>query len=101
VWCNDTIANDPTIQVGVLESFQGERKLKESYDLGVLGLINGIFGADDNDRGYIAAVHDVVCEGGCSPEGAARALKVGDECPVCGGELCLGPLQRFEALGRG
>jgi len=46
VKCNDTVANHPTVQV---------RKYPEDKHplLGMLGLLNGMFGIDDNGYGAI------------------------------------------------
>jgi hypothetical protein len=46
--CNDTLANDPTIQV--------RRNSDETHAIGMLGLINGLFGVDDRNWGHIAMV---------------------------------------------
>ena len=45
--CNKTLANHPTCQVG---------KNGEQYYVRLLGVINGIFGCNDNSCGYIAAI---------------------------------------------
>jgi hypothetical protein len=44
--CNDALANHPTCQVG------GD---KGAYAVGMLGVLNGIFGKDEAGWGYIAA----------------------------------------------
>ncbi len=49
--CNETLADDPTVQV--LESLTNEK-----YVVGLLGIINGIFGVDERGYGYIAAYYD-------------------------------------------
>lgn len=46
--CNEELADDPSVQVGVLES---------GYEVGILGVINGLIGANEQ-VGFIAAVYD-------------------------------------------
>lgn len=41
--CNDNLAKHPTVQVNT------------SKEVGLLGILNGMFGVKDNDYGYIAA----------------------------------------------
>lgn len=43
--CNEQLAEHPTIQVS------------QDCELGPLGLINGIFGVNEQQRGYIVAVY--------------------------------------------
>lgn len=45
--CNEAVAKDPTIQVGVDH--------KGAATVGILGIINGLFGVDDRGIGYIYA----------------------------------------------
>lgn len=47
--CGVTLANHPTIQV-----MNDDGK----YSVGILGLLNGIFGTDNNGNGFIATVFD-------------------------------------------
>lgn len=47
VSCSVQLANHPTIQV---------RQSKTEYRVGLLGILNGIVGADENGVGYISAV---------------------------------------------
>jgi hypothetical protein len=49
VICNEALANHPTIQVGI---YEGE------YKVGLLGLLNGLFGIQENKTGYIGAITD-------------------------------------------
>ncbi len=49
VSCNEELADHPTCQVGA--------ELNK-YDVGMLGVINGIFGVVDIGSGYIAALVD-------------------------------------------
>lgn len=43
---NEAILNHPTVQVG------------EHQDVGLLGLLNGLFGVDERNRGPITAMYD-------------------------------------------
>lgn len=47
--CNEAVANDPAVQVGVHE---------DEFEVGVLGIINGIFGTNDDGWGWICAKLD-------------------------------------------
>lgn len=46
--CNEALADDPTVQVGEIPDSDG-------WQVGFLGVLNGIFGVDANTWGYIAA----------------------------------------------
>jgi hypothetical protein len=50
VACNQAMADHPTVQVAQLED--------GTFAVGLLGILNGLFGADENGQGYIAAGHD-------------------------------------------
>jgi hypothetical protein len=47
--CNRVLADDPTVQVGVIDG---------GFEVGILGIINGIIGIRDNGWGYIGARYD-------------------------------------------
>lgn len=50
VWCNEALADHPSIQV---------REEDGRFSVGVIGLINGLFGVNpDTQAGYIAAQYD-------------------------------------------
>lgn len=53
VACNQALADHPTIQVGHID----DDPLKP-FQVGVLGLLNGLFGVDDQGWGAIAAIID-------------------------------------------
>jgi hypothetical protein len=108
--CNEALAHDPEIQVGMEEHpgsvhdvweddepvSVGGRKV---YSVGFLGVLNGIFGIDKRTGfGAIAAVYDVVCANCKLSPKDVRGLSVGDECPNCGVPLKLGPLLKFVAV---
>lgn len=50
--CNQLVADDPTVQVGHSEH------LSEGWEVGILGIINGLFGVDENKWGHIYANFD-------------------------------------------
>jgi hypothetical protein len=101
--CNQAMADHPTLQVQVAPD--------ESFLVGVLGLLNGIFGVDDEGWGPIAACYEVVCPIHGKVEGNGI---VGDTCQVdvsqpaeglglgglhphlCGEPLELGKLTHFK-----
>jgi hypothetical protein len=47
--CNESIAAHPTIQVA---------KVQGEYLVGILGILNGLCGKDEDGYGYIAAMYD-------------------------------------------
>jgi len=52
--CNDVLANHPTIQVAPHVVKEGDFAYA-NYEVGLLGIINGLFGVDDKGWGFIAA----------------------------------------------
>ena len=82
--CNAALGNHPSIQVGAGAAGEG---------VGVLGLINGIFGADELGHGAIVAAFDVVCPK-CSLRNPASQVE-GDVCPTCG-EVLGSELMKFQ-----
>jgi hypothetical protein len=55
VECNRALADHPTIQSGHPDIFIGEDDPCEIHCVGLLGIINGLFGIDENGYGAIAA----------------------------------------------
>ena len=56
---NDWLRNHPTIQAGVPSLAVGNEDADDNdgtLSLGVLGILNGIFGADENSVGYIGMI---------------------------------------------
>jgi len=56
--CNAELAGHPTIQVKAIQRrhiYGGE---PVRYEIGLLGIINGLFGVNENESGYIAAEFD-------------------------------------------
>lgn len=52
---NDAMAHDTTVQCGYQQGTQPE---ENRIQFGTLGLINGFFGVDDQDRGFIAGFYE-------------------------------------------
>lgn len=57
VACTKRLADHQTIQVGLAPGFDADDKNLE-YEVGVLGLLNGLFGIDERQWGAIAAEMD-------------------------------------------
>lgn len=109
VLCNEELAHDLEIQVSMEEEpgsvhdvweddepvTVGGRKV---YEVGFLGVLNGIFGIDERTGlGAIAAAFEVVCSN-CKLDPKKDLGKVGDPCPHCGMPLRRGPLRKFIAV---
>jgi hypothetical protein len=101
--CNETLANDPTIQVRTEKVGVGTYQpvippKTHYYSVGALGLINGIIGIK-NGHGYVAACFNVKCRvhGELMKH---KDKKVNDTCGVegCVEPLILGSLVKFEVL---
>lgn len=102
VYCNETLANHPTIQVQKAEPLVVfNTKMSEEvsrWQVGLLGILNGIFGIDERGTGRIAAVFNIVCPDDCQSVDF-EGYKVGETCPCCKEKaLILGPLVRFEKV---
>jgi len=52
VTCNTKLAEHPTVQVGIKDDEDGV------FEVGLLGILNGIFGVKSDDWGYIEAHFD-------------------------------------------
>lgn len=59
VSCNEVLADDPTVQVGLFEEGIEGGQVHRVYRLGPLGLINGLLGVDEDHWGYIYAEGDI------------------------------------------
>lgn len=55
--CNEKLSKHSSIQVGLAPGCNPEDK-KLLYEVGILGLLNGLFGVDDKQWGAIAAEMD-------------------------------------------
>lgn len=49
VECNAGLSDDPTVQVGLTDA---------GYEVGLLGIINGLVGVDQDGSGFISAAFD-------------------------------------------
>jgi len=83
--CTQALAEHPTVQVC--------KHSDGTYEVGLLGILNGMFSTRSPSRQYvIAAIFAVVCPNGhFIPNGAT----VEDACNVCNAQLVLGRLERF------
>ena len=70
--CNAMLADHPTIQVG---------KFGDEYKVGLIGILNGIFGIADDGFGAIAGDFEVVCPNG---HDTPEKTKIGEQCLECG-----------------
>lgn len=71
---NEALSNHPTIQtsiagyadvrsVGLNGEIVNSGELEPIYKLGIIGLLNGIFGCDENGQGPIARLYDISPDG--------------------------------------
>jgi len=87
--CNDAISQDPDTQV--LQTQGGVK-------FGVVGLLNTLFGADDDGMGAIAAQYSPRCI--CNENHDVSGLSVNAECELCGGTVIVGNLVRFVRVAK-
>lgn len=57
VRCNEAVADDPSVQVKVVPADQLGKE-DGYFEVGLLGIINGIFGVDARSVGFIGAYYD-------------------------------------------
>lgn len=86
VTCNDALADHPTIQVG---------QFGDEYKVGLIGILNGIFGMAEDGFGAIAGSFGVVCPNGHEVPDKATLR---DKCLTCGNDLELGKLLGFRCI---
>jgi hypothetical protein len=85
--CNKALADHPTIQV---------RAEKDgTFTLGLIGLLNGLIGADEQRLGYLAAAYAVSCPNGCN---FAEHIRDKKTCPKCGANLIANQLKQFGTI---
>lgn len=77
--CNASLADHPTIQVDV-------NRNKQVIAVGLLGVLNGLFGTDQNGQGPIAVAFDLFCPF-CGKLDPATNTKDGRFCARCGAEI--------------
>lgn len=84
--CSVRLACDESIQVGI--------HTMHDATVGMLGVINGLFGTDAEGNGAIVAEYEVVCA-----DDHDHKLNEGqgllDACPVCGAEIEFGSILKF------
>lgn len=85
VKCNLNMANHPTIQV------MGNKEQTE-FKVGIIGILNGIFGIADDGMGAIASNYEVICPNGHKVPDDATVYKT---CTECGEKLKMGKLLEF------
>jgi hypothetical protein len=93
--CNKSLAEHPTIQVATIED-TSIRMGDAEYRVGIVGLLNGLFGVDSNMWGTISANFETECPNECSlPED----FLAGTLCQKCSSPT-VSLLQGFSDLGR-
>lgn len=85
--CNQKLADHPTIQVRAEQD--------GSFSVGLVGLLNGLIGADQKQHGYLAATFEVMCPNKCDFE---RHLCNTSACPKCGAHLVASQLKQFGVI---
>ena len=83
--CNQSLAEHETIQVK-------ENSEEGTMNVGILGIINGMFGVSDKG-GALGAVYEVVCAHGHDTE---VGQTICNKCNTCGSNLKIGKLLRFQ-----
>lgn len=83
--CNDKLSADPEIQVGIYHIGKPT--------VGVLGLLNGLFGEQDG-WGAFCAVFKVKCSQDASHD-VNEAIGTTDRCPVCHSSIVIDKLVEF------
>lgn len=106
VACNEAITGHPTVQVGNADIWRKARPdlhLSENaeHTVGLIGILNGFFGMNENRSGPIAGVYQDVCDT-CHEELNRledKGIKLGSQCPKCNkGIVTIGPLSKFKNL---
>ncbi len=90
VTCNKQLADHPTIQVA-------QNKEGNEWEVGFLGVLNGLFGAAEDGWGAIGAIYEVVCPADYN-HSTGEGQKTGDKCSVCGEQLVLGDSIGFKQI---
>jgi len=104
VQCNEALAEHPTVQVGRATTWRKARpdlSLSEDaqHTVGLVGLLNGFFGMNEQGMGPIGALYQDVCDT-CHEElnrPEDKGIKLGETCPRCNeGTVVIGPLVGFK-----
>jgi len=85
--CNQELADHPTIQVRAEQD--------GSFTLGLIGLLNGLVGANEKQHGYLAATFEVACPNECN---FSQPLHNNATCPICGERLVASQLKQFGVI---
>ena len=88
VECNETMANFYGVQVLA----DGEK-----YKVGLLGVLNALFGESETGFGIISATSELICPNGHKPDKDSGA-KNGDGCNQCNEAFTVGDLVGFERM---
>ncbi len=94
VSCNEQLANHNTIQVLCKRA----EDVPDTYRVGMLGILNGLFGISETGFGIIAVNYDVNCPAGCAADIDNPMQMVGESCKRCGDTLVLGDLVSFDRM---
>lgn len=107
-YCNEELANDPTIQVRQEKSFGVPGGEGVVFTISANGLLNSLWGIDENGWGPIAAIFEIACpntqarQGKVAPCDATdkdfEGLGITNPCPKCGCMLQLGKLLSFQLV---
>jgi len=99
IQCNEDLSKDPTIQT---RSYNIPNE-EPAYSVGIMGVLNGLFGVDEGGWGPICVDVKLACTVGCElPDGIM--LVVNKPCPLCikkkrkgdkRGEIVFGSVEGF------
>lgn len=89
IYCNKELADHPTVQVLAIKD---EQDNIICYKVGMLGILNGLFGIDEDGWGAIAANFEVICP---NHHEVPRGKTIEDKCSICDEQLELGNLLEF------
>jgi len=87
--CNQKLADHPTIQVS-------SYRVEGQHHVGLLGVLNGLFGVDEDLYGGLAVVYEVICPNGHKTKNTDTIMV---NCHVCGSKLMLGSIEKFVNRG--
>jgi hypothetical protein len=89
VECNESLSKHESIQV---LGYPGG-----PYRVGLLGMLNGLFGTSETGFGIISATYDLVCVNGHKGK-ELEGKNINDKCDICDGEIKLGDLVSFDRM---
>lgn len=85
--CNKALAEHPTIQVGAMNGSE--------ISVGIVGLLNGMFGYANDGIGAISAEYNLECPDG---HDLLDGVSSGQKCLECDKKIVLGKLYRFSVI---